>query len=61
MYKSNDFPANSQNMIEAKFTVNNRKNTFKVDEILVELIQVIALKDDDLFDKFKRKKVVKHV
>jgi len=61
MYKSNDFPANSQNMIEAKFTVNNRKNSFKVDEILVELIQVIALKDDDLFDKFKRKKVVKHV
>jgi hypothetical protein len=29
------------------YTVNNLKSTFKVDKVLVQLIQVVAVKEDD--------------
>ncbi|CDW71066.1 UNKNOWN [Stylonychia lemnae] len=52
---------NQQNAIEVRLTVNNNHNTFKVDEVVVQLIQVIAVKEDDIGRRKDVKKVLKHV
>lgn len=44
------------------YSVNNLKNKFKVDEVLVQLIQVVAIKEDNKSGRADDQKVIiKHV
>eukprot|EP00347_Sterkiella_histriomuscorum_P009509 403340939 len=60
-YQSNreDIGTENPTMIEMRLTVNNHHNNFKVDEVVVQLIQVIAIKEDD--HGRKEKKTIKHI
>ena len=57
---SNDSPPD--HYLEMTYTVNNLKNTFKINEVLVQLIQVVAVKEDDSGgNEIDPKAIVKHV
>lgn len=59
MYNAGDLDPNEnpENIIELRYQVDNTKNTIKIDEVVVQLIQVVAIKDgkeSDTDKKFKR-------